>query len=286
MSSRRKAREAVLKVLYLIESREISVDAAFCELEAVDIEIKAGHLAIAFHSAEAEAALLVETPAGAVECDNGLYSFITEEDEPLIIAAAEGSACLERPEAKEMCVEQKKMLVYDLKKEKVPRIQAVDPDIHRVWTKLGWPYTTALAMTRLVYGGVMEKLPGLQVVTHHCGGLIPFLASRIDWNDDFNEMRMGHRDIYLKEKALNYYRRFFFDTAVNGNTAALQCGLSFAGIDQLVFATDMPFDNQMGRRLIRDTIESVEQMGLDEADKRKVYRDNAIKLLRLPVGAV
>ena len=36
----------------------------------------------------------------------------------------------------------------------------------------------------------------------------------------------------------------------------------------LVFATDMPFDNQIGRRLIRDTIESVERMGLTDDEKR------------------
>lgn len=157
---------------------------------------------------------------------------------------------------------------------------------YRLWTKIGWPYSTAMAMARLVYGGVMERLPTLKVVTHHCGGLIPFLAGRLDWNDDFNEMTMGHRDVYLKENALVYFRRFFYDTAVNGNTGALQCGLAFAGLSQLVFASDFPFCNQWGRRLIRDTIESVERMGLCDEDKKKIYRDNAVKLLRLPLGAV
>ncbi len=157
---------------------------------------------------------------------------------------------------------------------------------YRVWTKLGWPYATALAMTRLVYGGIMERLPGLQVVTHHCGGLIPYLAGRIDWSDDFNEMRMGHRDIFLRENALTYYRRFYYDTAVNGNTAALQCGLDFAGLKNVVFATDFPFDNQCGQRLIRDTIDSIERMGLTEDEKEAIYRDNAVRLLHLPLGAI
>ena len=39
MSSRRKAREAVLKTLYLSESRGISVDMAFDEMSAIDNEI-------------------------------------------------------------------------------------------------------------------------------------------------------------------------------------------------------------------------------------------------------
>jgi len=155
---------------------------------------------------------------------------------------------------------------------------------YRLWTKLRWPYATALAVCRLVYSGVMERVPGLKVVTHHCGGIIPYLAGRLDWGDDVNEMLMGQRDVDLKEHALVYFRRIFYDTAVSGNTAALQCARAFAGVDQMVFGTDVPFDNQLGRRLIRQTIESVERMGLSDEEKRKIYRDNAIKLLRLPLG--
>jgi len=140
---------------------------------------------------------------------------------------------------------------------------------YRLWTKLGWPYATGLALCRLVYGGIMEKFPGLKVVTHHCGGIIPYLAGRLDWADDVNEMLMGQRDIDLKEHALVYFRRIFYDTATNGNTAALECGRAFAGVGQMVFGTDLPFDNQFGRRLIRQTIEAVERMDLTDEEKKK-----------------
>jgi predicted TIM-barrel fold metal-dependent hydrolase len=156
----------------------------------------------------------------------------------------------------------------------------------RLWTKLGWPYATSKAVCRLVYGGVMEKFPALKVVTHHSGGFIPYLAGRLDWGDDVNEMLFGERDIDLKENGLVYFRRIFYDTAVNGNTAALKCTQDFAGLEQMIFGTDMPFDNQVGRRLIRQTIESVERMGLDDEGKKKIYQDNAIRLLRLPLGAI
>ena len=205
-----------------------------------------------------------------------LYTDINGQplDAPQFMPLYEMMAELDRP-----------IFIHPLREMTTPDYAGEEISRYRVWTKLGWPYATALAMTRLVYGGVLEKLPGLKIVTHHCGGLIPFLAGRIDWNDDFNEMCMGHRDVYLKEKALNYYRRFFYDTAVNGHTAALQCGRAFAGIDQMVFATDMPFDNQKGRRLIRDTIATVDQMGLNAEEKAKLYRNNAINQLRLPLSA-
>jgi len=178
------------------------------------------------------------------------------------------------------------IFMHPMKEMNIPDYEGEEFSKYRVWTKLGWPYATALAMTRLVYGGIMERFPEIKIVTHHCGGLIPYLAGRIDWNDDFNEMRMGHRDIYLKDKAINYYRRFFYDTAVNGHTPALVCGKAFAGVDQMVFGTDLPFDNQNGLRLIRDTIESVEAMELSDEEKKKIYRDNVIRLMRLPLCAL
>lgn len=176
------------------------------------------------------------------------------------------------------------VFIHPRKEMNVPDYEGEKISKYRIWTKLGWPMATAKAMTRLVYGGVLERFPELKVVSHHCGGVIPFVAGRLDWSDDFNEMRMGHRDIFLRRNALDYYRRFYLDTAVNGNTPALNCGLAFSGIDRLIFATDLPFDNQGGYRQVIDTIDSIERMGLDEADLKKVYQDNAIALMRLPLS--
>ena len=155
---------------------------------------------------------------------------------------------------------------------------------YRSWTKIGWPVASGLAMFRLVYGGVMEKFPRLKVVTHHCGGVIPFLAGRMEWNDDFNEMTMGHKDLQFPEKPLTYFRRMFYDTANNGNVPGLRCGLEFAGVDQMIFATDLPFCSQQGMRLIRDTIAAVDALGLSPEDRRKVFQSNAVDLFRLPLS--
>lgn len=141
-----------------------------------------------------------------------------------------------------------------------------------------------MAMFRLVYGGVMERFPNLKIVTHHCGGVIPYLAGRMEWNDDFNEMRMGHKDILFPHKPLEYFRRMYYDTANNGYPAGLRCGMDFAGIGKLVFATDLPFCNQKGLRLIRDSIAAVDTLDLAPGDRRKVFQSNAVDLFRLPLS--
>ena len=50
---------------------------------------------------------------------------------------------------------------------------------YMIFSNFGWPYETTVAMTRLVFSGVLEKYPNLRVITHHCGGMIPYLVERI-----------------------------------------------------------------------------------------------------------
>ncbi|MGH2349402.1 MAG: hypothetical protein ACRDFT_08065 [bacterium] len=46
----------------------------------------------------------------------------------------------------------------------------------------------------------------------------------------------------------------------------------------------MPFDAEGGPRYIRDTLRAVEAMRAEPADKQKILRGNAVRLLRLPPG--
>ncbi len=149
---------------------------------------------------------------------------------------------------------------------------------------LGWPYETAAAMTRLVFSGVLEKYPNLKVITHHCGGMVPYFAERIASVNDFAEMRRGYRyDQHLTKRPLDYYRMLYADTAVSGSTPALMCGYAFFGADHILFGSDMPFDCQLGDRSTRETILSIEQMDIPDSEKKKIFEDNAKRLLRLPI---
>ena len=120
-------------------------------------------------------------------------------------------------------------------------------------------------------------------MSHHAGGMIPYFAKRIQISNDFNEMRLGYRyGEHLTKSPLDYFRMFYIDTAVYGNTTALMCAYAFFGADNLLFATDMPYDNQLGNRFISETIRSIDEMAVGIAEKKKVFEENARKLLRLP----
>src|SRR5712664_1841068 len=51
---------------------------------------------------------------------------------------------------------------------------------YEIWQVLGWPFETSIAMARMVFSAFFERLPGLRIITHHCGGMIPYFSGRAE----------------------------------------------------------------------------------------------------------
>jgi predicted TIM-barrel fold metal-dependent hydrolase len=155
---------------------------------------------------------------------------------------------------------------------------------YEIWQVLGWPYETSVAMARIVFSGMFERLPELRVVTHHCGAMIPYFAGRADtlWAQLGSRSADANYEDVLKrmaKKPIDYFKMFFADTVLGGSASALRCGLDFFGADQVVFASDCPFDPEGGPMYIREGIRSVESLNLSETDRQKIFVLNALKLL-------
>jgi predicted TIM-barrel fold metal-dependent hydrolase len=150
----------------------------------------------------------------------------------------------------------------------------------------GWPYETTAAMTRLVFSGIMEKYPNLKVITHHCGGMVPYYEQRILQHYGFQDKNYGQEAAFLRELAktpLEYYKMFYNDTAIHGNTPALMLAYHFWGADHLVFGADMPLgDYDLGVRSYRQTISAIEAMDITDDEKKQIFADNARSLLGIP----
>jgi predicted TIM-barrel fold metal-dependent hydrolase len=136
-----------------------------------------------------------------------------------------------------------------------------------------WPYETAMAMFHLVNSGVINDYPNIKFITHHCGSMIPYFAKRIKFT-------MGAvRKDPIAQNAEEHFRKFYNDTAIYGNTAALMCGYVFFGADHILFGTDAPLAGKYG--LTWETITSIERMSIPENEKEKIYIRNAVDLLKL-----
>jgi len=147
----------------------------------------------------------------------------------------------------------------------------------------GWPFETTAAMTRLVFSGILERYSNLKVVTHHGGGMVPYYEQRI--LQHYDQGGATGAASYLKElrkSPIEYYKMFYADTAIHGNTPALMLAHHFFGADHMVLGADMPLgDRCFGARSYRQTIGAIEAMDITDAEKRKIFRDNALRLLRL-----
>jgi len=140
-----------------------------------------------------------------------------------------------------------------------------------------WPYETTLAMARLVYSGIMEKYPGLKFIAHHCGAMLPFFSKRVPPAVEAGEV------MELTKPPLEYFKKFYVDTVLGGNTPALMCGYVFFSADNMLFGSDYPYPGGAQRVdiFLRDVIESVERMNIPEGEKAKILSKNAKRILKL-----
>jgi predicted TIM-barrel fold metal-dependent hydrolase len=161
---------------------------------------------------------------------------------------------------------------------------------YEIWWTFGWPYETSVAMSRLVFSGYFDKFPNLKIITHHMGGMIPYFEGRVGYGWDQLGKRTTDVDYVsllksMKKRPVDYFRSFYADTALFGAAPATQCGLDFFGLDNIVFASDMPFEPAPGL-YARETIKCVEGLDLPKEQKDQIYRGNAERLLKLkPVSA-
>jgi aminocarboxymuconate-semialdehyde decarboxylase len=156
---------------------------------------------------------------------------------------------------------------------------------YEIWWTFGWPYETSCAMARLVFSGILDRYPKLDLVIHHLGAMVPYFEGRVGPGWDQLGARTSDEDLTvllktLKKRPLDYFKEMHADSAVFGSEAATRCGLSFYGADRVLFASDSPFDPEKGPGYIRETIKILDGLDISEEDRRKIYVGNAERLVR------
>jgi aminocarboxymuconate-semialdehyde decarboxylase len=136
---------------------------------------------------------------------------------------------------------------------------------------LGNPFDTAVAAAHLMFGGVLDRFPKLQVCLPHAGGALPYLIGRLD-----KGKRMRRELVHMKRPPSAYLRRFTYDTVSHAH-ASLQWLISLVGADRIMVGSDYCFDIGYER-----PVEFVTRMpGLTRAARTAILGATAAKLLRL-----
>jgi aminocarboxymuconate-semialdehyde decarboxylase len=141
----------------------------------------------------------------------------------------------------------------------------------------GWAYDSTVAMTRLVYGRVLERFPDINWVVADVGGVLAFFAQRAVniYTGRTDEIRHKYG---LKENPLDSFRRFYVDTADHPATT-LRCVKDFFGPERMVLGTNYPYGPEEGCVLVKNSLKAIDGLDLNSADKEKILGGNAARIL-------
>jgi aminocarboxymuconate-semialdehyde decarboxylase len=137
---------------------------------------------------------------------------------------------------------------------------------------IGNPLDTTVGTSHLIFGGVMERHPGLKIVLPHAGGFLGHYWARMDhgWR-----ARPDCRTI-IKKPPTSYLKKFYFDT-ITFDPEMLRNLIDKFGPQQVLLGTDYPFD--MGEEDPVGLINSVPR--LSASDKEKIMGATAARLLKI-----
>ncbi|HZS63621.1 MAG TPA: amidohydrolase family protein [Xanthobacteraceae bacterium] len=180
----------------------------------------------------------------------------------------------------------KPVLLHPSRGADMPDYKTESKSKYEIWWTFGWPYETSVAMARMVFSGMMDRLPKLKVLAHHMGAMVPYFEGRVGPGWDQLGKRTSDEDLTLvlkrlKKRPFDYFKDFYADTAVFGSRAATICGLDFYPTERVLFASDSPFDPERGPGYIRDTIKILESIDMSQEKREQISFRNAQRLFRL-----
>jgi predicted TIM-barrel fold metal-dependent hydrolase len=117
----------------------------------------------------------------------------------------------------------------------------------------------------------MERHPNLRLIAHHGAGMVPHFSARLGMGPGYRQVKDT-----LPRPPLEYFHRFYADTALFGAAHAVRCVLDFFGPHNVLFGTDIPLGPP---NTVEATIKDIESAGLNEEDRSAVYAGNAVRVL-------
>jgi aminocarboxymuconate-semialdehyde decarboxylase len=134
---------------------------------------------------------------------------------------------------------------------------------------IGNPLESAIAIGHLLFGGVLERHPGLKICVAHGGGYLPTYIGRMDHVFAARDDGRAH----ISELPSQQMKRLYFDTVIF-DPDQLRYLVEKYGADHVLLGTDFPFDMAE-----EDPVGFVS--GLPEPARSQVMGANAAMLLGL-----
>ncbi len=135
----------------------------------------------------------------------------------------------------------------------------------------GNPFDTAIAASHLIFGGVLDAFPTLEVSLPHAGGVLPILRGRLD-----RGFHVRSECKTIPRPPSEYLKRFTYDT-ISYNEELMDDLIKLVGIDRIMMGSDFCFDIAY-----EEPVKFVNGMkSLDDAQREKILWGNAARYLKL-----
>ena len=135
---------------------------------------------------------------------------------------------------------------------------------------LGNPIDTGIAAAHLIFGGVLDRHPKLQICLPHGGGVLPILIGRIDQG-----WRTRAELKQLPQAPSAYLQRFTYDT-ITHSKAVMELVVREVGAERVMVGSDYCFTMGYDR-----PVQFLEQVDLTSAQRDMILGGNAARLLKL-----
>jgi aminocarboxymuconate-semialdehyde decarboxylase len=139
-----------------------------------------------------------------------------------------------------------------------------------LWNSVGQAFEEAMAISSLMYDGVLEAFPKLKICISHGGGYMPFYMGRIDRN----YLEKANTRVNMSKPPIDYLRMLYFDSCVY-ETAVLRHLVDKVGADRVLLGSDYPVGETKPIEFVTDT------EALSTAQKQRILSTNAATLLGL-----
>lgn len=138
---------------------------------------------------------------------------------------------------------------------------------------VGMVSETGLAISSIIFGGILEQLPNLRLCFAHAGGIFPYIVGRQDQGYRVREVECSHT---IPEPPSHYFPMLYFDS-ITFHPLALRYLIDLVGLNRIMIGSDYPFD--MGPE--QPVLEIMDNPYLNDHEKKMIVGENAKNFFRL-----
>jgi len=136
----------------------------------------------------------------------------------------------------------------------------------------GFTVDTAITAVRLIFQGVFDRFPSLQVILGHLGESLPYALDRMDKR---SRAMAAAKNTNERDPSYYFKNNIWVTTSGIFSNPTFECAKTVLGIDRILFGSDYPYES------LPDSVGFVNGLPISDIDRAKVCHENSQRLFSL-----